>query len=302
MRRFLRLESASGALLVAAIVVAMAWANVASQSYADVWFDHTVHRVVSDWLLAVFFLVVGLEIRRELDHPRDVVLPAVAALGGMIVPALIYLAIAGSRGWAVPTATDLALAVGVVSLLGRRVPPALKVFLLTLAVVDDVGSVIVVGAFVGGGFHATVVAVIVGLAVPPSIGERIESPLHVLSVFIIVPLFALGNAGVEVDGAVGGRVIAGVVVGRVLGKVAGITGATWLAVRSGRVALPRDTTWPMIAGVGLLGGMGLTVALYVADLSFVDATGAKLGVLASAALGGVAGAGVLAGASRRADR
>lgn len=279
----------------------MVWANFAPHSYADVWLDVTVHRVTDDWLLPIFFLVVGLEIRRELDHPRDVVLPAVAAVGGMIVPALIYLAIAGGRGWAVPTATDLALAVGVLSLLGRRVPPSLKVFLLTLAVVDDIGSVIVVGAFVGGGIPATVVAAIVGLAVPSSVGERIESPLHVLSGYVVVPLFALANAGVHLDGDVGGRVVAGVVVARLVGKVAGITGATWLAVRTGRVALPRETTWPMIAGVGLLGGMGLTVALYVADLSFADATSARVGVLASAALSGVAGATLLAVASRPVD-
>ncbi|MEA3055980.1 MAG: Na+:H+ antiporter, NhaA family [Actinomycetota bacterium] len=297
MRRFLRTESASGALLVVGAVVALMWANAAPGSYTDV-FDESVRRAIDDWLLPVFFLVVGLEIRRELERPRDAVLPAIAALGGMAVPAVLYVAIGGGRGWAVPTATDLAFAVGVLSLLGPRIPSQLKVFLLTLAVVDDIGSVVVVGAFVGGGIHLTVIAAIVGLAVPPRIGARVEEPLHVLSGYAIVPLFALASAGIRLDGGIDGRVATAVIVARVAGKVAGITGASWLAVRFGRLALPRDTTWPMLAGVGVLGGMGFTVALYVADLSFADATGAKLGVLVSAAVSGALGALVLVRATR----
>jgi len=297
MRRFLRTESASGALLLLGAITALVWANIAPGSYRDV-FDDGMRRAIDDWLLPVFFLVVGIEIRRELDHPRDAVLPAVAALGGMVVPALLYVAIAGGRGWAVPTATDLAFAVGVLALLGPRVPSQLKVFLLTLAVVDDIGSVVVVGAFVGGGIHPTVIAAIVGIAVPPHLGARIEDPLHALSGYVIVPLFALASAGVRFDGGIDGRVALAVIVARVAGKVIGITGASWLAVRFGGLALPRGTTWPMLAGVGVLGGMGFTVALYVADLSFADATGAKLGVLLAAAVSGIAGALVLRRATR----
>jgi NhaA family Na+:H+ antiporter len=298
MRRFLRTESLSGALLLIATVIALVWANAAPHSYVDIWRDDTTHRVISDWLLPIFFLVVGLEIRRELDHPREVVVPALAALGGMVVPALLFIAIAGARGWAVPTATDIAFAVGVLTLLGPRVPTSLKIFLLTLAIADDLGAVVVIGAFYGGGVHPTVAAALVGVLLPERLGARIESPLHALSSIVIVPLFALANAGIHMTGGIDSRVAIGVVVARLVGKVVGVTGAAWLAVRAGLGSLPRDTTWPMIAGVGLLAGMGFTVSLFVADLAFDDPTSAKLGVLLAALVAGVVGAVAVAAATR----
>ncbi|MDQ3757317.1 MAG: Na+/H+ antiporter NhaA, partial [Actinomycetota bacterium] len=150
LRRFLHNEAAGGAALGLATVVALVWANVAHGSYEDVWHGRLdLRHWVNEGLMALFFFVVGLEVRRELLHGelrgrRTATLPVVAALGGMVVPAVLYLVVAGGRGWGIPMATDIAFAVGVLALLGRRVPAGLKLFLLTLAVVDDIGAVLVI--------------------------------------------------------------------------------------------------------------------------------------------------------------
>ena len=303
LRRFLATESAGGIVLVVAAVVALAWANSPwSASYASIWHDELVHKVVNDGLMSIFFFVVGLEIKRELvsgelRDRRTASLPAIAALGGMLVPAAIYYAVnaghAGSRGWGVPMATDIAFAVGVVTLLGPRVPPALKLFLLALAIVDDIGAIVVIALFYGGGIHPAIVGVAVGLALPVRWGERIEGRLHPLSSFVIVPVFALANAGVAMRvERVDARVATGVVAGLVVGKIVGITGATWLAVRAGFASLPTGATWPMIAGIGAVAGMGFTVSLFVTDLAFERAAladSAALAVVAATAVAGVAG-------------
>jgi NhaA family Na+:H+ antiporter len=299
-RRFLSTESAGGALLLVAAVIALVWANAATGSYEHLWHDDVVHHVVNDGLMSLFFLVVGIEIRRELVHgelrdPRVAALPVVAAIGGMVVPATIYALVAGDRGWGVPMATDIAFAVGVLTLLGPRIPSSLKLFLLSLAIVDDLGAVLVIAIFYGGGVHPTIVAAAIGLLLPSRIGEALETPLHDLSSYVVVPLFALANAGVLIStGDVDARIAGGVVAGLVLGKVLGISGASWLAVRTGRATMPSDTTWSMLIGVGILGGMGFTVSLFVADLAYLDASSAKIGVLVATLVAGLVGGTVLA--------
>nr|MBA2326617.1 Na+/H+ antiporter NhaA [Actinomycetota bacterium] len=300
---FVSVEALGGLALLVATIAALAWANVAGgDSYTDLW--HTeltigirdlsitedLRHWVNDGLMTVFFFVVGLEIKRELvdgdlREPRTAALPALAALGGMVVPAALFLAVnpgtPASDGWAIPVATDIAFAVGVLSLLGSRVPKGLKLFLLTLAIVDDVGAILVIAVFyssglsgrwlggavatllvfflmqrVGirhplayvapalvmwvctleGGVHATIAGVILGLLAPnqewrgqPVIG-RLEHVLHPWTSFLVVPLFALANAGLVLGGdvladAATSRVTLGVVLGLVVGKTLGIGAA-----------------------------------------------------------------------------
>jgi NhaA family Na+:H+ antiporter len=351
--RFLATEAAGGVVLVVAAAVALVWANLAPGSYTDL--AHELHALVNDGLMAIFFLVVGLEIKRELvtgdlRAPRVAALPAVAAVGGMVVPALVYLAFnaggPGADGWGIPMATDIAFAVGVVALLGARVAPSLKLFLLSLAVVDDIGAIVVIAVFytddldvralvVAGllvlvsaalraagvhaivvhvalgvacwfaldasGVHPTLAGVAFGLLTPATRAESIESRLHPWSSFVIVPLFALVNAGIQirtgvldVDGAK--AVAAGVLVGLVVGKLVGVFGAAWLAVRLRVATLPADATWPAIAGIAAIAGIGFTVSLFVTGLAFDDPAltdAAGLAVLAASVVAAALGAAVL---------
>ena len=368
-RRFLAVEAAGGILLVAATVAALAWANSPWQaSYLDLWSTEAVVDVggtglsldlrhwVNDGLMALFFLVVGLEIRREatsgeLRDRRTVALPVVAALGGMVVPAAVYVAVnaggPGAAGWGVPMATDIAFALGVVALLGRRVPSSLRLLLLTLAVVDDIGAILVIAVVytdhlepawllaaaagvvamvvlhrlgvrgvpfyvVAGvlvwfathesGVHATIAGAVLGLVTPAREGQRVEEALHPIASYVVVPLFALANAGVVVtaDGladAATSAVTLGVVAGLVLGKLAGVTGGAWLATRLGVATLPDGVRWPQVAGIGAVAGIGFTVSLFVAGLAFDDqalADQAVLGVLAASVVAALVGAAVLA--------
>jgi NhaA family Na+:H+ antiporter len=405
---FLHTEAAGGVVLVAAAVAALVWANSPwDGGYRALWetrlgvsfagrtLDLDLRAWVSEGLMALFFLVVGLEIKRELVEGelrdrRQAALPAVAALGGMAVPAALYLAInAGGEhavGWGIPTATDIAMAIGVLSLVGRRVPASLKLFLLALAIVDDIGAVLVIAvvytdridvpalavaaALVAGvaamrvarvrshlpfaalgvglwlamheaGLHATLAGVILGLMAPTqparqpelidagaladvstlaaasetrmlardavSVVEWLEHRLHPWTGFVIVPLFALANAGIPLGGgavgdAASSRVAAGVLVGLVVGKPLGITAAAWLAVRLRIARLPDGAGWPGIAGVGTLAGIGFTVSVLVAGLAFEDPATvdeAKLAVLAASLAASVAGTAVLVAAHRR---
>jgi NhaA family Na+:H+ antiporter len=408
LREYLRAEAAGGVVLMVAVALALGWANSPWRAaYGALWatplavrlgrfgIDADLRRWVDDGLMTLFFLVVGLEIKRELVAGqlrswRQAALPVVAAAGGMAVPALLY-AVAnagrpGAPGWGVPMATDIAFALGVLALLGSRVPPALKVFLLTLAVVDDLGSIAVVALFysrdldplavglaaallvlvavlvrariwwlplhVGLGvalwlalWHSGISPPMAGVAMglltparptsppevarerggalagelaadprPPrlremlreargtvSLAERLAHDLHPLSAFLVVPLFALANAGVALEG--GGlaapgatAVLGGVLAGRVLGKLAGITAAVWLAVRLGLASLPEGTGWTQLAGAATVAGIGFTVPLFVADLAFPDGrfqAPVKLGLLLASLLAGAAGAVVL---------
>ena len=403
-RRFLETEAAGGVVLLVAAVVALVWANSPwSGSYHTLWeteltlevgrfrLADDLHHWVNDGLMALFFFVVGLEIKRELVHGdlrdrRAAAMPAIAAAGGMVVPALLFLVVAGgtdgARGWGIPMATDIAFAVGVLALLGPRVPSALKLFLLTLAIVDDIGAIVVIAVFyasdtdplflvaaagilaamlalrVGGvvwiapyvvlgigvwlavrasGVHATIAGVVLGLLAParplipavvardwagdltddPSPGEldtmtrlartavspaeHLEHLLHPWTSFVVIPVFALANAGVELradsfDAPGSAAVTAGVVLGLVAGKTLGITGAAWLAVRTGAARLPEGATWPMVAGIGAIGGIGFTVALFIAELAFLEGSlrdAAKIGVLTASTLAAAVGAAVL---------
>ena len=393
--RFMRVEAAGGIALVLAALVALIWANVDQASYYSFWhteinFDigiwafqeegHGVHllHVVDDVLMVFFFLVVGAEIKREVVHgelrnPRRAMLPLLAALGGMLVPAGLYALLntggEGGPGWGIPVATDIAFALGVLALLGPRIPVQLKVFLLTLAVADDVGGILIIAVFysegirlewlagvvgavafllllkrigvrhfgahaVGGvflwltlweaGIHSPLAGVILGLIVPasslydhdgtarrmdyllqrfrhaitdedPRVAEhdsqealrgiqhvaheglspleRLEEAISPISAFVVVPIFALANAGIVLNGdsiseAVSSNVAIGIFLGLLLGKFVGIVGGSYLAVRLKLADKPPELTWPDIAGAALLAGIGFTVALFIADLSF----------------------------------
>ncbi len=405
LRQFLETEAAGGVVLLVAAVVAVVWANSPwSGSYRTFWSTDLAVSVgrfvlvedlrhwVNDGLMAVFFFV-GLEIKRELvsgdlRDRRVAAMPAVAAVGGMAVPALLYLLVTagsgGARGWGIPMATDIAFAIGVVALVGPRVPSSLKLFLLTLAIVDDIGAIVVfyaddidprfllaaaalvvvmvglrragvvwlapyavlgVGVWLAtqaSGVHATIAGVVLGLLAPAqpliaaavarqwagdladepspaeldamtrlaktsvSPAERMEHLLHPWTSFVIVPVFALGNAGVELGtdsftkpGAA--MVTTGVVVGLLAGKTLGITGPAWLAVRTGLGRLPEGATWPMVAGVAVIGGIGFTVGLFITELAFTPGAlqdAAKIGVLAASALAAMMGSIVLILAGR----
>ncbi|MBW3556985.1 MAG: Na+/H+ antiporter NhaA [Actinobacteria bacterium] len=402
LRRFFATEASGGIVLLVAALVAVAWVNLGwRDSYEALWHTKLGIRLgdtfglsldlrhwVNEALMAIFFFVVGLEIKREmvvgeLRHWRTAALPALAAVGGMVVPAAIYLLVVssgpGARGWGIPMATDIAFALGVAVVLGPRVSSGLKLFLLTLAIVDDIGAIAVIAIFYAGdlnpmglavagallavmvalrtagvvqlgvyvllgvgvwlavqasGVHATIAGVVLGLMTPArpvqpglvvrewadslsddptpaetatmtkmaaqsvSVVERLEHRLHPLTSFVIVPLFALANAGVVLSaGALGdssaSRVAAGVALGLVVGKPLGILAGAWIAVRARLGALPEAVGWTELGGAGLLAGIGFTVSLFVSELAFADdelVAGAKVGVLAASVLASALGA------------
>lgn len=416
-RRFFAIEAASSILLLAATLVALFVANSPWRSdWEHFWHQRvaiefgsfelalSLAHWVNDALMAIFFFVVGLEIKRELTlgalaTRRQAMLPAFGALGGMLVPALIYLALQpggeASAGWGVPMATDIAFAVAALAILGPRVPPGLKVFLLALAIVDDLGAVTVIAIFytdqihlmplaaallglgatyairlagvrsygpyfvtgagvwlamLGSGVHATVAGVMLGLLTPvhalveretlvermrERIGEAFDrigsgaghelepehllqevralslvaqSPLEYLThqlhpwvAFVVMPVFALANAGVPLDvGTLGDpealRVSIAVALGLLLGKPIGIALFALAAVRLGIAALPPGVNGGMLFGAGLLGGIGFTMALFVTALAFGEgplAAASKVGVLVASVVAAVLGVAIL---------
>ncbi len=361
LRRFLSTEAAAGVAVIALAVVALVWANGPVAAGYTTFFATglgrlDVHGWVNDGLMTLFFLVVGLEIKRELvvgelQDRRAAALPALAALGGMVVPAVLFLALAGDgarRGWGAPMATDIAFALGVVGLLGDRVPAGAKLFLLTLAIVDDLGAIAAIAVFyaekiqptwllaaacaVAGvallrgrwwavvalgplawwctlesGVHPTIAGVALGLVIPVSRGERYEERLHPFTSFLVVPVFALANAGVALTGALdapgAGRLAAAVAVSLVLGKVLGVGGGTWLGLRLGIGVLPAGVRPRHMAGIAAIAGVGFTVSLFVLDIAYPGsqglATGARLGVLAASTVAALLGALLLLHACRR---
>lgn len=369
---FFNLSAASGILLVVCALAAILWANsTAGASYTATWQlpftigfgqDHLLTKPIILWindgLMAVFFLLVGLEIKREvtggeLASLQKAALPCAAALGGMIVPALLYAGWnAGQptlRGWGVPMATDIAFSLGLLALMGPRVPLALKVFLTALAIADDLGAVLVIAIFytsgvsvwllisalmawvlmwafgrLGGrsavvftllglllwlcvlksGVHATVAGVMMAFALPgkqlPDEGDPLtevwEHALHPWVAFIIMPVFALANAGVVlgqgIAEALGSATSLGIVCGLVLGKPIGILLFSWVAVKSKVAVLPEGVNWTQVLGAGTLAGIGFTMSLFIADLAFEDAahlTAAKAGILAASTLAAIFG-------------
>jgi NhaA family Na+:H+ antiporter len=407
-------KTSGGILLLLCTIAALVWANSQwAESYAHLWhtnftislagwaLSHDLHFWVNDLLMVIFFFVVGLEIKREilvgeLASVRRASLPILAAAGGVIVPALIYISLnaggPGAGGWGIPMATDIAFALGVMVVLGPRVPFGLRVFLTALAIVDDIAAVLVIAVFytaaiswtavaiagatlillfalnrlgarqpltyaLGGGVlwlavlasgvHATIAGVALAFAIPsrtPIDGrqfvkrarqtldhfeavsddtrtlmtneeqqaavhaleegcEKIQPPLHRMEhalhpwvTFLILPVFALANAGVAITGNFGQTLVEpvtlGVILGLVLGKPIGIFVATWLAVRSGLASLPAGVTWNHIHGAGWLGGIGFTMSLFIAGLAFTDEaqlTMAKLGILVASTCAAVVG-------------
>lgn len=344
-QRILAVEAGSGILLMIATVAALVWANTRyAGAYDELWhthvglsigswsFERPLHFWVNDVLMTVFFLVVGLEIRREIYEGalagiRLAALPLAAALGGMLVPAAIYGALnagrAGAAGWGIPMATDIAFAIGTVTLLGSRVPSSLRVLLLALAVIDDIGAIIVIAIFysdgvqlaslgisaigIGGiiamqavgirvvglyavpgvvvwiglyraGIHPTLAGVVLGLLTPvvpwrgASSSVRLQHVLHPWVAYGVMPLFALANAGVALGSADlagdSAYVFAGVVAGLALGKPLGILAASALATSLRLARRPEDATTLGVALVGIVGGIGFTMSLFVAQLAF----------------------------------
>lgn len=362
---FLRVETASGLVLLAAAGAALALANSGAHGAFAAFWDAprlpgqlSLHFLVNDLLMAVFFLVVGLEIRREmhdgaLSTPSQAALPLVAAAGGILAPALIYAAFTGGAaqdGWAIPTATDIAFAVGVLALLGRRVNPSLRVLLLAIAIADDIVAVLIIALFyaegiapagialaAGGaglavlghrvrmnawlvsllagalvwygllqaGIHPALAGVVIGLLAPmksPREGAEpsaisLESALHPWVAFGVMPLFALVNAGVRMEGldlaGIEARgLAAGVALGLAAGKPIGIAVAVAIAVRSRLAALPDGVTPAGIAVIGCLGGIGFTMSIFIAALAFTEPGTlaiAKFGVLSGSAAAALAG-------------
>lgn len=411
---FTHAQASSGIVLMACAAIALIWANSPwAESYFHLWetpvgfvfgpyaIEKTLHHWINDGLMAVFFLLVGLEIKREiivgeLSSIRQAALPIAAAIGGMIVPALLYLAFnvgtPAAKGWGIAMATDIAFSLGALALLGSRAPLSLKIFLTAFAIVDDLGAVIVIalfytasidmtsvmvaaGAFFGllllnymgvrklfafallgivlwfallnSGIHATIAGVLLALTIPTRIRldpgdfmrrneelleefqtteaqdqepilderrqgalraieaaceevqmplQRMEHSLHGWVNLMIMPIFALANAGVSFAGfeakALAEPITLGVLVGLVVGKPVGIVAASWIAVKAGVAQLPQGISWLQIVGAGILGGIGFTMALFIANLAFGtngDLEKAKVGILIASALAGFVG-------------
>ncbi|MDP4621239.1 MAG: Na+/H+ antiporter NhaA [Thermoleophilia bacterium] len=417
-KSFMAWEAAGGVALLLATVVALIWANVDTGSYESFWStpitigwgDYTLNTylaaAVNDGLMTLFFLLIGLEVKRELavgelSDRRAAAVPFAAALGGMVLPALIFLAFAAGTpaqdGWGIPMATDVAFALAVLAALKSRVPASLWAFLLGVAVIDDIGAIIVIAvAYSGGiealwlgmaivvlvlmwaltrmhvhagipyialgilawaftaasGVHATIAGVAIGLLMPAvplqrpaavsaaahrladgtsddpgtpdadshawlRLGElsreavspltRTVHALHPWSSFVILPIFALANAGIvfgrdafSTEGSLAAAL--GITLGLLVGKAVGIPLGAWLAVRSGLGRMPRDARWVQITGIGLVAGIGFTVSLFITDLAFSDPaiqTAARIGVLGGSVLAAISGALLLFASGRR---
>ncbi len=347
-------DSTGGILLIVATILALALANSPlAHSYTSllhmhlsiqigsVGLDKTLHHWINDGLMVIFFVLIGLEVKREiieghLSSVSKVALPAIAALGGMAVPALLYTLFnhgdaTAMRGWAIPTATDIAFALGVLSLLGNRVPLSLKVFLMALAIIDDLGAIVVIALFyttdislvsivvaalaltllisfnrlkvtnqslfyvVGivlwlavleSGVHATLAGVAFAFTIPLyskhpdgstfSPLKELEHGLHGWITFLILPLFAFVNAGVNLGGLSAEQmtqsVPVGIFLGLFLGKQIGVFAFSWLSIKLGLAPMPQGSNWMMLYGVSILTGIGFTMSLFIDSLAFVDDT------------------------------
>ena len=416
LEEFIHRQTTSGVLLMICAAVALAVANSPlhdkyehflhtqiSLTFGSGVFSLSIHHWINEALMALFFLIMGLELKRELlvgelSSPRQALLPIMAAIGGMLIPALCYYALntsgSGVTGWGIPMATDIAFAIGALSLLGPRIPRNLITFLIALAIVDDLGAVAVIAlfytesidmqalayavvcalgllflnlggvrrslpyAFVGillwvfmlaSGIHATIAGIVIAFVIPirpkfepdlfisrmkdttdkmveavadnPDIihnnrfrslvssledgvklvqapAQRAEHTLHLPVAYLVIPIFALANAGIPIDFANFGSYLShpitlGVLAGLLLGKPLGIAGFTWIAVKLGWADLPTGLNGKHIVGVGLLGGIGFTMSIFIADLGFVnmpqDLLMAKTGILLASAIAGLGG-------------
>ena len=255
-----------------------------------------------DLLIAIFFLFVGIEITATLSHPKQIILPAVAALGGMIFPALIFLLLnPGSEAWATAMPTDLALALGVFALLGKAANPAVRIFLLTLAVADDLFSLIILAIVYGDKLDIAHSASTLGAAglgavlalIPKFPVKKVVSVLSPLCTFFVIPVYVVAKLrqGISLDSITSKTALA-LTVARIVGKIFGITLFAWLLVRLKIVALPNDLKISEIAGVAALAGMGLTVALVISEVAVSSQAtqgDVKAGLIISAVLSGAIG-------------
>ena len=313
LRKFFALESSGGIFLVLASVIALIIANTpAATDFNDL--VEPFHGFINEGLMAIFFFMVGLEIRNEMRHgelrnPKNAALPIFAAIGGMLLPALIYtffnLGGPGEAGWAVPMPTDIALAIGALALLGTRIDTSLKIFLLTLAIADDLFSIIILGVFYSSGLSpikifSTIGVVAIALLMPeikqlPT--KRLIELLHPWTAFVIIPIFALTNIGVAINWSslaetLSSPIAGGIVLGRVIGKIVGITLFAWIAVKIGFARKPDSLSFAEIAGAGALAGMGLTVSLFLAELAITDQAviaDIKLGLVVAAIISAILG-------------
>jgi NhaA family Na+:H+ antiporter len=382
LEEFIHRQTTSGVLLMICAVIALVIANSPlhdsyehflhtdiALSMGNSVFSLSIHHWINEALMAMFFFIMGLELKRELlvgelSSPSQALLPIMAAIGGMAIPALCYFAFntAGphAKGWGIPMATDIAFAIGALSLLGSRIPKNLITFLIALAIVDDLGAVAVIALFytdnidlwaamLASGIHATIAGIIVAFVIPirpkfkpetfitrvkessvemqesiasnadiihnnrfrslvSSLGngvqlvqapaQRIEHALHLPVAYLVIPIFALANAGIPVDFASFGQyfthpITLGVLAGLLVGKTVGIAGFTWFTVKMGWASLPAGLNMKHIFGVGLLGGIGFTMSIFIADLGFVgkpeELLMAKTGILMASAVAGFAG-------------
>lgn len=412
--RFINNSTTSGILLFATAVIALFLANSPFQDAYHHFWEHkfsigydeyivskSLHHWINDGLMSIFFFVIGLELKREimageLSRPKDAVLPIFAGLGGMVVPALFYLFVNGSGnesdGWGIPMATDIAFALGILYMLGDKVPVSLKIFLTALAIADDLGAVLVIAFFytsdistmsliVGGifltvlilgnvlgvrnivfygvigigglwlafllsGVHATIAGVIAALTIPANVKiqdkqfvkkmkaltndfekstpnnvsllthdqlnivekiryyskaaltplQRLEHSMHPLVAFVVMPIFALANAGITFSGSFADNLVSnvslGVILGLVFGKFVGIVLVSKILIKLKFATLPDGLRWRHIYGVALLAGVGFTMSLFVTDLAFVNPDfiiQAKIGIFVASIICGIGG-------------
>lgn len=376
--QFLKLESSSGILLMVAAVLAMVVANSPLAPWYNLFIEMPVQvragtldvskpllLWINDGLMAIFFFLVGLELKREilegeLSDLRKVILPGVGAIGGMAVPAAVYLLInagnpVATSGWAIPAATDIAFALGILALLGSRVPVTLKIFLTSLAIFDDLGAIVVIAIFyteqisfealsicaacivvlwqlnrrgvtarsvyrlVGivmwvsmlkSGVHATLTGVILALFVPmrepqnPDVSplKEWEHDLHIVVAFVILPVFAFANAGLNLKGISVDQlthgVPLGIAAGLFIGKQVGIFGVCWLVIKLKFTDMPDGMSWLSLYGTSVLCGVGFTMSLFIGSLAFVDPDigrlfDERLGIIVGSVLSGLVGYAVL---------
>ena len=371
-RWFFKLEAASGLVLLLAAVVALILSNT---NFSELYFkildthvligtkkfglDLSILHWINDALMAIFFFIVTLEIKREfiqgeLSKTKQALLPIIGAIGGMALPALIYVVINFEtgytlRGWAIPSATDIAFSIGVLSLLGSRVPISLKVFLVALAIIDDLGAIVIIAFFYsselqynylllmlisfiallflnkfnikkflpfllfgillwyfthGSGVHSTIAGFLLASTIPHRRNEKDFSLLlkleHILSPYVafgIMPLFALANAGVVLDGMSFNSLLApvplGILCGLFFGKQIGVFLFSYISVKLKIAEMPSNSNWLKFYAVGILTGIGFTMSLFVGNLAFIDhlseMDGVKIGVLSGSFLSAIVG-------------
>ncbi|MCK5903418.1 MAG: Na+/H+ antiporter NhaA [Cocleimonas sp.] len=372
---FMKRESSAGILLIFATIIALFLQNSGlSEIYNSFLHTHVEIRFgelkiakplllwVNDGLMAVFFFFIGLEVKREvleghLSSVSQIALPGIAAIGGMVVPAFVFIIFNqgdsfSMKGWAIPTATDIAFALGVLSLLGKRVPVSLKIFLLALAIIDDLGAIVIIALFytaelstisimissialailftmnrlgvsskaayiligivlwvsvLKSGVHATLAGVALAFMIPLmsknkegkkfSLSKEMEHDLHYWVAFMILPLFAFVNAGVDLRGIsleeMLNPVPIGIMLGLFIGKQLGVFGFSWLAIKIGLASLPAGSNWKQLYGVSILTGIGFTMSLFVDSLAYNDTQiyhyTDKLAILLGSFLSGVIG-------------